>query len=89
MVVFTRDALADLIAATGSQIGEFSYGVPAVRWWGEAAKLKVGRFCSIADDVTLFLGGNHRADWVTTYPFNVLDDWPVAACSPSAPMAQI
>ena len=23
--------------------------------------------------MTIFLGGEHRSDWVTTYPFNVLD----------------
>lgn len=37
---------------------------------GEGAKLKIGSFCSIADEVVIFLGGNHRPDWVTTYPFN-------------------
>jgi acetyltransferase-like isoleucine patch superfamily enzyme len=77
-IVFTRDALTELVAATGSQVGDFSYGQPAVRWWGEPAKLVIGRFCSIADGVTMFLGGNHRADWVTTYPFSVLDDWRAA-----------
>ena len=44
--------------------------------WGEGAKLRVGKFCSIADGVTILLGGNHRTDWITTYPFNVL--WPEA-----------
>jgi acetyltransferase-like isoleucine patch superfamily enzyme len=33
--------------------------------------LKVGSFCSIGGDVTIFLGGNHRVDWITTYPFSV------------------
>ena len=36
--------------------------------------LEVGAFCSIAGGVQIFLGGEHRLDWVTTYPFNVL--WP-------------
>jgi hypothetical protein len=40
--------------------------------WGEGATLKVGKFCSFADHVSIFLGGEHRTDWVTTYPFNVL-----------------
>jgi acetyltransferase-like isoleucine patch superfamily enzyme len=34
--------------------------------------MKIGAFCSISDGVTIFLGGNHRTDWVTTYPFSVL-----------------
>lgn len=56
------------------QVGEFTYGTPKVLDWGEGATLVIGKFCSIADDVTIFLGGNHRTDWVSTYPFNVLND---------------
>ena len=36
------------------------------------AKLIVGNFCSIADNVVIYLGGNHRTDWVTTYPFGYI-----------------
>lgn len=52
-------------------LGAFSYGEEhlAIRQWGEGAALRIGRFCSIADDVTVFLGGNHRTDWITTFPF--------------------
>jgi acetyltransferase-like isoleucine patch superfamily enzyme len=55
-------------------IGRFSYGEPSVLEWGEGANLEIGSFCSIASDVTILLGGNHRLDWVTTYPFSVLWD---------------
>ena len=48
-----------------------TYGAPEVRHWGEPATLKVGAYCSIAVDVKIFLGGNHRIDWITTYPFTV------------------
>ena len=37
--------------------------------WGEGNKLIVGNFCSIAANVNVYLGGNHRTDWVTTFPF--------------------
>jgi acetyltransferase-like isoleucine patch superfamily enzyme len=49
----------------------YSYGIEniRVRDWGEGADVKIGAFCSIADNVEIFLGGNHRTDWVTTYPF--------------------
>lgn len=76
---YTRDHLADFIAATGAEVGEHSYGCPAIRWWGEEAKLRIGRYCSIADSVSIFLGGNHRPDWVSTYPFNSIPAWPDAA----------
>jgi len=52
-------------------VGRGTYGEPSIRHWGEPATLKVGSFCSIADGVTIFLGGNHRIDWITTYPFSV------------------
>lgn len=28
-----------------------------------------GKFCSIARNLTICLGGNHHTDWVSTYPF--------------------
>jgi acetyltransferase-like isoleucine patch superfamily enzyme len=55
------------------EIGRGSYGNNlSVVTWGEGAKLKIGAFCSFADNVKILLGGEHRTDWVTTYPFSVL-----------------
>lgn len=59
-------------------IGQYTYGSPLVRWWGEPANLFIGKYCSIADNVEIFLGGNHRTDWVSTYPFPVFSQWPEA-----------
>lgn len=53
-------------------IGEYTYGKPDVKFNCDEANLYIGKFCSIADRVTIFLGGNHRTDWITTYPFNDL-----------------
>lgn len=52
------------------RIGAWSYGASliTVQQWGEGASLSVGRFCSIAP-CTVLLGGNHRLDWTSTYPF--------------------
>jgi acetyltransferase-like isoleucine patch superfamily enzyme len=50
-------------------VGRGTYGEPTILHWGEPATLTVGSFCSISYDVTIFLGGNHRTDWITTYPF--------------------
>jgi acetyltransferase-like isoleucine patch superfamily enzyme len=54
------------------EIGEGTYGNPTVRSGHEGTTLKIGRFCSIADGVTILLGGEHRVDWVTTYPVNLI-----------------
>ncbi len=53
-------------------VGDFTYGVPKIYAWDEGAKLVIGKFCSIAENVIIMLGGDHRTDWNTTYPFNAL-----------------
>ncbi len=50
-------------------IGAASYGMPVVYDYAEGATLKIGAYCSIASNVQIFLGGQHRIDWVSSYPF--------------------
>jgi acetyltransferase-like isoleucine patch superfamily enzyme len=54
--------------------GRHSYGIEniQVKSWGEGAHLFIGGFCSIAGNQKVFLGGNHRTDWATTFPFGHL-----------------
>jgi chloramphenicol O-acetyltransferase type B len=40
--------------------------------WNEGAKLHIGSYCSMADGIQIYLGGEHNVDWVTTYPFSEL-----------------
>ncbi len=78
-VQYTRDLMEGEIKAYGYQVGHFSYGRPTVLTWGEGRKVFIGKYCSFANGVTIFLGGNHRTDWLTTYPFSALTDtWPEA-----------
>ncbi|WP_445938525.1 CatB-related O-acetyltransferase [Pseudomonas sp.] len=56
------------------QIGLGTYGLPVVHDWQEGATLKIGSYTSIAEQVEIFLGGHHRSDWVTTYPFPAMID---------------
>lgn len=53
------------------RVGRFTYGYEhaEVYQWGEGADLEIGSFCSIGGGLRVFLGGNHRTDWVTTFPF--------------------
>lgn len=77
----TRLHLAHLIARRPGQImaGAYTYGRPKVRFPESGAKLTIGRYGSIADGVEILLGGNHRTDWATTYPFPALPGlWPEA-----------
>ncbi|WP_026195471.1 CatB-related O-acetyltransferase [Mariprofundus ferrooxydans] len=59
-------------------IGEYSFGCPEVLEWGDQeGMLTIGKFCSIAKDVKILLGGEHRYDWFSTYSFpDFMDDLP-------------
>lgn len=54
-------------------VGDFTYGIPLVLMDkdNKETSLSIGKFCSIAHGVSIYLGGNHRSDWNTTYPFNM------------------
>lgn len=52
--------------------GRGSYGLPKVHDWQEGSTLSIGAYCSIAEGVQIFLGGHHRVDWVSTYPFHAM-----------------
>lgn len=53
------------------KFGKGTYGFDLqVHTWGEGSTLQVGAYCSIGARVQIFLGGEHRVDWVTTYPFS-------------------
>jgi acetyltransferase-like isoleucine patch superfamily enzyme len=67
---FTKNILTD----KNYNIGDYTYGKPEVFEWGEGKKLHIGKYCSIASQVKIFLGGNHRIDWITTYPFNIINE---------------
>ncbi|MDE1896037.1 MAG: CatB-related O-acetyltransferase [Rhodospirillales bacterium] len=75
---YTKDHLKDLIEAGVATVGEHTYGLPTVRRWPGSANLHIGRYCSIAEEVLIFPGGNHRSDWVTTYPFSHINGWEAA-----------
>ncbi len=49
--------------------GRYTYGEPAIVFPGSGVQLRVGSFCSLSNTCTFILGGNHRHDWVSTYPF--------------------
>lgn len=52
-------------------VGKYSYGLPKVYEWREGAKLTIGAYCSFARNTKIILGGEHRIDWGTSYPFSI------------------
>jgi acetyltransferase-like isoleucine patch superfamily enzyme len=59
------------------RIGEYTYGYPEVlQYRGVNGKVSIGRYCSIAHDVKILVGGYHHWEWVTTYPIRANFDLP-------------
>lgn len=59
-------------------IGRFTYGSPSLRVWAPEDGIHIGSFCSIADGVVILGGGEHRSDWITTYPLRIALGHPLA-----------
>lgn len=54
------------------EVGKMTYGPLDIHSWGnEEEKLIIGDLVSISSGVKFLLGGNHRIDTVSTYPFKV------------------
>ena len=51
-------------------VGEWSYGKPKIIAFEDRSFLRIGKFCSFSDDVTILLGGEHNLTWISTYPFS-------------------
>ncbi|HSW76614.1 MAG TPA: CatB-related O-acetyltransferase [Candidatus Saccharimonadales bacterium] len=47
----------------------YGYGNLRIKEWGEGAPLCIGKFVSLAENITIFLGGDHHTEWISTYPF--------------------
>jgi acetyltransferase-like isoleucine patch superfamily enzyme len=62
--------LQSLVRAGRVSMGRHTYGLPQVVIFGGDTKtcLRIGNYVSIGYDVQILLGGNHRVDWVTTFP---------------------
>lgn len=50
-------------------LGAGTYGLPTVHDDNQGTTLRIGAYCSIASGVQIFLGNQHRTDWVSSYPF--------------------
>jgi acetyltransferase-like isoleucine patch superfamily enzyme len=72
---FNYDQVQNLMLGKNPvSIGRFTYGAENldIIHWNEGAALNLGAFCSIADNIKVLLGGNHRVDFVSTFPFGFI-----------------
>ena len=56
------------------EVGEGTYGSPWCRIWepptaGQPPHVVIGKYCSIAYEVTMLVNGDHRTNWTSTFPF--------------------
>jgi acetyltransferase-like isoleucine patch superfamily enzyme len=55
------------------EIGQFTYGVSDVHIWDSGndtgPQLRIGSFCSIAENVSFLVNADHHTEYVTTFPF--------------------
>ena len=54
-------------------VGDYTYGVYNLNvkeFRGNVVDLEIGKFCSIAENVTVITGGIHPVEWVSTFPLS-------------------
>lgn len=73
------DKATYLIGNSTVTVGKYTYGHNSmtVHQWNEGYSLTIGSYCSMGGNTTIYLGGNHRSDWITTFPFGHVASIPV------------
>ncbi len=74
--VFGRLKTRDLCLQFREDIGEYTYGYPEIFPFKDV-KIKVGKYCSFANGIKIFLGHEHNINWMSTYPFGHFGDFTV------------
>jgi len=65
----------DLLPQYKDFIGKYTYGLPQIYKLEESSQLEIGKFCSIANDVKIFLDGEHEINNISTYPFGYFKEF--------------
>lgn len=72
VMALRRNSAEKLVANGVLVVGRWTYDVPKIIIHpGDNTKVRIGSFCSIAEDVAFLPGGNHRIDTVTSYPIRI------------------
>jgi len=58
-------------------LGEHSYISKGAEYiyYQSGSKVITGKYCAFARGIKFYLGGNHRTDWVSTFPFPDVKGW--------------
>lgn len=54
-------------------VGKKTYGYEhlQIHSWDDSTMIYIGNYCALADNIHIYLGGNHKLDTVSTFPFKV------------------
>lgn len=69
-----NNRIRKLVGKNYVEIGKYTYGAQHISLHFSSANLIIGKFCSIADNVHIFLGGNHNVKYLSTFPFGHTDE---------------
>lgn len=61
----------DLFDPSCVDVGDYTYGGLRVLTYNKKNKLKIGRFCSIAQEVMFVLSADHYTNHISSYPYKV------------------
>lgn len=61
--------LTSLYPIKNISVGKKSYGKLNIRAYNDKGMIKIGNYCSIADNVTFLVGGEHNYKRISTFPF--------------------
>lgn len=64
----------DLCLQYKDNIGDFSYGFPEIFPFKNQT-ISIGKYCSFANGIKIFLGHEHHTEWMSTYPFGHFGDF--------------
>lgn len=69
----TRIIPSNIVSLENIKFGKYSYGKPTIlRYENIGEGLEIGDYVSIADNVTILLGGEHNLDTFTTFPLKAI-----------------
>jgi acetyltransferase-like isoleucine patch superfamily enzyme len=71
-VAGTNHSLTEAVERGAATVGRWTYGFPTIKWWGEKVMARIGSFCSLAEGITIILGGEHNTRQVSTFAFTLL-----------------
>lgn len=62
----------EIISGFPVKVGKYTYDTNCINiyvWDKSEVSVSIGRFCSISYGLDIYTGGNHRVDWISTFPF--------------------